>query len=129
MPNHFHLLLKQKIKNGIPKFLSNSSNSYTRYFNTKRKRVGPLFQGIFKAVRIETDDQLIHVSRYTHLNPVASLVIKDEELGNYPWSFFPEYLRPKSEMVCEQKVILDFFSSRLAYRKFVYNQIQPNRLC
>ena len=88
MPNHFHLLLKQKMNGGISKFLSNFSNSYTRYFNVKRKRVGPLFQGIFKAVRIETDEQLIHVSRYIHLNPIASLVIKEKELDNYPWSSF-----------------------------------------
>ncbi|MBU2592525.1 hypothetical protein KKD61_03645 [Patescibacteria group bacterium] len=66
---------------------------------------------------------MIHVSRYIHLNPIASLVIKDEELDNYPWSSFPEYLRPKSEIICKQKVILDFFPSRMAYRKFVYNQI------
>lgn len=123
MPNHFHLLLKQKIKKGIPKFLSNFSNSYTRYFNTKRKRIGPLFQGIFKAIRIETDEQLIHVSRYLHLNPVVSLVVEDEELDTYLWSSFPEYLNPKIESICNQKVILDFFSSRRAYHKFVHNQI------
>ena len=123
MPNHFHLLLKQKIKNGIPRFLSIFSNSYTRYFNTKRSRVGPLFQGIFKAVRIDTDEQLIHVSRYIHLNPVASLVIKEEKLDTYPWSSFPEYLGPKTQGICDQEVILDFFDNKKAYRKFVYDQV------
>jgi putative transposase len=123
MPNHFHLLLKQKIKNGIPRFLSNFSNSYTRYFNTKRNRVGSLFQGIFKAVRIETDEQLIHVSRYIHLNPATSLIIREEELDVYPWSSFPEYLNPKIERICNQREILGFFPYRKAYRKFVYNQI------
>jgi len=123
MPNHFHLLLKQKIKNGVSKFLSNFTNSYTRYFNTKRERVGPLFQGIFRAVRIETDQQLIHVSRYIHLNPVASLVIKEEELDTYSWSSLPEYLNPRINMISQQKDILDYFPSRIAYRKFVYDQI------
>lgn len=123
MPNHFHLLLKQKLENGVPKFLSDFSNSYTRYFNTKHKRIGPLFQGTFKAVQIETDEQLIHVSRYIHLNPVASLVIKEEELDTFPWSSFPEYLNLKIEEVCNQKIILDFFSSRGNYRKFVHDQI------
>lgn len=123
MPNHFHLLLQQRIKNGIPKFLSNFGNSYTRYFNTKRKRVGPLFQGIFKAVRIETDEQLIHVSRYIHLNPVTSLVVREEKLDTYPWSSFPEYLNSKIEGICHQKEILGFFPYRKAYRRFVHNQI------
>jgi len=123
MPNHFHFLLKQKIDKGIPKFLSNFSNSYTRYFNTRRKRIGPLFQGIFKAVRIEEEEQLVHVSRYIHLNPVASLVIINEELSNYPWSSLSEYLNSQIDSICDQETIFDFFPSRGAYREFVYNQI------
>jgi len=58
MPNHFHFLLKQAEKEGISKFLSNFTNSYTRYFNVRNKRNGPLFQGKFKAIRVETNKQL-----------------------------------------------------------------------
>src|SRR3989338_2871042 len=43
MPNHFHLLLKQEQENGILECLSRTSNSYAKYFNTRRKRKGPLF--------------------------------------------------------------------------------------
>ncbi|OGD11316.1 hypothetical protein A2395_00660, partial [Candidatus Amesbacteria bacterium RIFOXYB1_FULL_47_9] len=60
MPNHFHLLIQQRTEEGISNFLSRFTNSYTRYFNTKRSRIGPLFQGRFKAVRIEGEEQLIH---------------------------------------------------------------------
>ena len=52
MPNHFHFLIKQLKDNGISIFMSQLSNSYTKYFNTKYKRVGPLLQGAFKAVLV-----------------------------------------------------------------------------
>ena len=52
MPNHFHFLLRQKKDSGITEFVSKISNSYTRYFNVKNKRIGPLLQGEFKAVYV-----------------------------------------------------------------------------
>lgn len=123
MPNHFHFLLKQKSDNGTTKFMSNFTNSYTRYFNTKNKRIGPLFQGIFKAVRIENDDQLIHVSRYIHLNPVVSFLVKENFLDLYPWSSLPEFLGNQEEEICDKEIILDFFASKEQYRKFIHDQI------
>ena len=85
MPNHFHLLGQQSTENGISKFMSQIQNSYTKYFNTKRKRIGSLLQGQFKAKRIETEEQLIHVSRYIHLNPYSSFIVKStKQLKEYP---------------------------------------------
>ncbi len=122
MPNHFHFMLKQKTENGISTFVSTVANSYTRYFNTKHDRIGPLFEGIFKAVRIESDEQLIHVSRYIHLNPVSSFLIKPEELENYEWSSYPEFLGLSDGKVAAKDLILDFFPSVEAYKKFVLDQ-------
>ena len=72
MPNHFHLLLRQIEEDGIVKFVRNFQIGYSRYLNEKEKRSGALFEGQFKAVRVENDEQLIHVSRYIHLNPYSS---------------------------------------------------------
>ena len=120
MPNHFHFLVKQLKDNGVSIFLSQISNSYTKYFNIKYTRVGALLQGVFKAVRIETDAQLIHVSRYIHLNPVVSgLIMKPEE---YQWSSYPEYIT-QNPFFCSINEIMSLFKSPQKYREFVEAQI------
>lgn len=124
MPNHFHLLLKQISDNGISKFMNNFLNSYTRYFNTKHERTGSLFLNQFKAVRIETDEQLIQVSRYIHLNPLTSYVVKDfDDLKEYAWSSFKEYLYPQKIKYASTKLIMNFFNNKNKYEDFVKNQM------
>lgn len=119
MPNHFHFLLQQLKDNGISTFISQVANSYAKYFNTKYKRIGALLQGTFKAVRIENDDQFLHVSRYIHLNPIVSEVAQN--LDDYSWSSFPEYMN--SDIFCSSNEILKFFPSKEKYREFVEDQI------
>src|SRR3989338_5235508 len=127
MPNHFHLLLRQIYDKGISKFLSNFQNSYTRYFNIKNERDGPLFLDQFKAVLIETDEQLIHVSRYIHLNPVTSYVIRDfDALLNYPWSSLAEYIKG-TESIYEINTILGLFKDSKAYVNFLKDQVGYQR--
>lgn len=128
MPNHFHLLLKQTIDSGISKFIGNFQNSYARYFNTKSERISPLWQGQFKAVRIEDESQLLHISRYIHLNPHASFVVKNlEALLQYQWSSLLEYLNPSTEGVCSKEIILSQFGSLEDYRKFIFDQADYQR--
>lgn len=122
MPNHFHMLLKQVSENGISKFMSQFQNSYTRYYNTKHNRVGPVFQGVFKAVHVETQEQLLHLSRYIHLNPVVSLIIKKEELFTYPWSSLPDYVDRKSSFLTVDPV-LGLFKTSEAYKRFIIDHV------
>jgi putative transposase len=77
MPTHLHLILKEIKENGISIFMSNILNSYARYFNSKHNRKGPLWEGNFKNVPIRTDEQLLHVTRYVHLNPVTAHLVND----------------------------------------------------
>jgi len=121
MPNHVHFLLKQLEENGISKFMAKTQNSFSHFFNVKHERVGHLFQGAFKAVRIESDKQLVHVSRYIHLNPVTSYLIKFNELETYEYSSYPEYL-DNSEGFCNIKFIFSFFKDKEEYKKFVKDQ-------
>src|SRR3989338_4307286 len=120
MPNHFHFLLRQKRENGITEFVSKLSNSYTKYINIKNNRVGPLFQGNFKAVHVGTNEQLLHLSRYIHLNPLVGYVTKN--LDSYKWSSYPEYVNLIDNAICDKKIILDQFESPEKYRQFVLDQ-------
>ena len=122
MPNHFHLLLKQTVNNGISHFLSKFTNSYTKYFNTKYNRVGPVFQGVFKSVHVESDEQLIHLSRYIHLNPVVSAIVDEQSLLSYSWSSFPEFLAEQSDLILRDSV-LEHFQTAEYYKKFVFDNI------
>lgn len=129
MPNHFHLLLRQVLDDGISEFIRRFEDSYTRYFNTKNNRDGPLLRGPFKAVRIATDEQLLHVSRYIHLNPYSSFVVKGlDELLDYHWSSLIEYLETQGGFgLCRKNIVLDFFKTREKYKKFVFNQADYQR--
>lgn len=122
MSNHFHFLLKQVKENGTSRFVSNFTNSYTKYFNTKHKRVGPLFQGIFKAVHVESDEQLLHLSRYIHLNPVTGFIIKPEDLGLYKWSSYLSYIDDKAQGFIDKDIVMNFFKKTNDYEAFVLDQ-------
>jgi putative transposase len=76
MPNHFHILLKQRVDGGISNFMRKLQNSFVRYHNLRLKQKGGLFQGNFKSSLITSHEQLLHVSRYIHLNPTSAHLVK-----------------------------------------------------
>lgn len=129
MPNHVHFLIKEISENGITTFMRKFQNSYAKYFNTRNKRSGSLFQSMFKAVRIQTSEQLIHVARYIHLNPVTAFILKDiEELSNYPWSSYTVYVgKQPSDVINNTNEILSFFASKDEFIKFTEDQIDYQR--
>ena len=90
MPTHLHLIVKQLADKGISTFMGNILNSYARYFNTTHKRLGPLWAGRFKAVLIETNEQMLHLTRYLHLNPTTAGLVKNPAI--WPYSSCREYL-------------------------------------
>lgn len=103
MPNHYHLLLRQRVERGISLLMQKAGTAYTMYFNTKHERVGALFQGVYRARRIHHDDALLVVSRYIHLNPLDLMDPTWKERGvrnrqrarrylrEYPWSSFGDH--------------------------------------
>lgn len=131
MPNHFHFLIQQTEINAISRLFSNLCNSHSKYFNIKYETVGSLYQGRFKAKRIEKDEYLVHLSRYIHLNPADffSFVGKDtfNQIASYKWSSLPAYLAGKGNEIVDTNPILSYFSSKNPvedYRNFITSQLQ-----
>ncbi len=126
MPNHIHLQLKQISKDGIVKFMRRLSTGYAMYFNKKYKRVGPLFQGIYKAANIETDEYLLHLSRYIHLNSIKLMKSKTK-INFLDFSSYPYYLGHKKASWVKIDEVLNYFKSArkpnvkdiLSYQSFV----------
>lgn len=123
MPNHYHFILTQKKDEGIMNFIRRFTSSYSHYFNTKYKRKGTLFQDRFKAIRIESDSQLIHLTRYLHLNPYSSFLVKDiKHLFDYPFSSLKEYLETSEMNICNKDKIFSFFKNSQTYRDSIVDR-------
>ncbi|MDR0398060.1 MAG: transposase [Candidatus Nomurabacteria bacterium] len=110
MPNHYHLLVWQKESGLISKFISAVCIPYGMYFNKKYKRQGTIFESKYKAVRVETDPQLMHVSRYIHLNPVGYRLWDHSSYSDYVYS-------PRDWVTTD--FVLGLFPSKKAYLDFV----------
>ena len=87
MPNHFHLLLQERVAGGISKFMQRLGTAYTMYFNEKNERGGALFQGRFKNRLVDSELYLLKVIDYIHLNPKKL----SGSLRGYEWSSYHYY--------------------------------------
>jgi len=113
MSNHFHLYItinslrkpcfRKGLKNAITEFMHKLLTSYSKYFNKKYKRTGGLFEGKFRSVHIENDNQAKYLFSYIHLNPIKLIDSKWKENGvkntkkaksfleKYFWSSYLDY--------------------------------------
>lgn len=106
MPNHFHLLVKQKGERSLDQFMNSLCTRYSMYFNRKHKRVGVLFQDVYKAVRVTSEEQLLHLTRYIHRNPLLQGV----PLQRFVHSSYQDYLGLRKTPWITKGVILDYFN-------------------
>ena len=92
MPNHFHILIREKAEGGIAKFMGKLSTGYSMYFNGKNDRTGVLFEGRFKAKHVDSDEYLKYLFAYIHLNPVKIIDPKWKENGIHDRLAAQDYL-------------------------------------
>ncbi len=139
MPNHIHLLLRQNGDESPVKFVHRLHTAYSMYFNKKYERVGSVFQGRFKAKLVDSEEYLLHVSRYIHLNPLEIVRAQGPALNSllaYPWSSLKEYADASLPHISDPNILLSYFASRNKpnsqqnYLTFVEDQLSiiPDRL-
>jgi len=97
MPNHYHLLVETPLGK-LHRFMQELIGEYSQFFNRRHERIGPLFQGRYKALLVERDSYASAVGRYIHLNPVKAGVVKRPE--DFPWSSYRAYIRMTESKGC-----------------------------
>lgn len=89
MGNHYHLLLQTPHPN-LSRVMRHIDGLYTQQFNRFEGLDGPLFRGRYKSILVDSNEYLLQVLRYIHLNPQKAGLEKIP--GEYPWSCLRHYL-------------------------------------
>jgi putative transposase len=149
MPNHFHLYITPRknaqrssdsSENAITYFMHRVLTAYSKYFNAKYKRTGSLFEGKFKSVHVNKDNQAKYLFSYIHLNPLKLIdySLKKEGIKNtkkavnfldsYKWSSYHDYLDVAR---VENKIInkidfLNYFDTKRDFQREIFDWIKIN---
>ncbi len=125
MPTHLHLILVELKEKGVSIYMANVLNSYTRYFNLRINRKGPLWQSRFKRVEIKDNEQLYHLTRYVHLNPVSDNLVESPEEWRY--SSYREFIEliDEKDGICNFRKYMDIKPED--YREFVLSRVEHQK--
>lgn len=134
MPNHYHLILKQNVDEGISKFMHKLGTGYTMFFNARHERSGALFQGKYKSVHVNNNRQLLYLPHYIHLNPIqekkfSSQKEKENYLELYKWSSYIDYVKGGNfPSVTQREAILTLFGSSKSYEKDMMQYVKNKKI-
>jgi REP element-mobilizing transposase RayT len=123
MPNHYHLIVAVHGDEFGLAVMQPLTVSYTKAINNQEGRVGAIFQGPFKARLVTSDGDLVHLSRYIHLNPVAAGLVACPE--DWEFSSFREYVGLRPGTLPKPEAVLRHFASPAAYAEFVQGPAEP----
>ena len=124
MPTHYHLLVRLK-EADLSHQMQLLGISYTKAMNKRYDRVGALFQGAFQAKHVNKNDYLAHLSRYIHLNPVMTGLVKQPE--EWEFSSYREYVGLRDGTLPQSEIVLSQFPSLEGYKEFVESYIPQER--
>lgn len=138
MPNHFHILVREKTDGGISKFMKKLLTAYSMYFNKKYQRTGSLFEGRFQAKHADTDEYLKYLFAYIHLNPVKIVDPEWKENGisdiekakkylmDYKYSSYLDYMGQNREesVILNKSTFPEYFSEFKDFDNFINTYLE-----
>lgn len=141
MKNHYHLLISERVENGVSLFMKKLNMGYTKYFNEKYERSGTLWQGKYKSIPIERDSHLLYIPYYIHLNPldytypewrkgeVHDIRAALAYLETYRWSSHLDYLGlPNFPSVTDRYELTLLLGTKSAYESNIVEIIRDPKL-
>jgi putative transposase len=117
MPNHYHLLVRPEADNALAPFIQRLFNSYTQRFNRVWRRSGTLFERRARSVPVESEQHVLHLCRYIHLNPVKAGLVRHP--GQWPFSNYREWVGWRRSDLFDADVAMTYFATARAYEEFV----------
>ncbi len=141
MPNHFHLLVREKGERGITTFMQKLLTSYSSYFNLKHGRTGKLFEGYFKATHVDNDPHLNYLYAYIHLNPVKitnpdgwpNKIVRNATaakifLDGYHYSSYQDYLgrQRQEKVILNPAAFPNYFDDKINFKRFLADWMKYN---
>lgn len=141
LPNHFHLLVRVKSRNELPKArnfpsFQNSERltvgeivselfrrffmSYSKSINKQENRTGSLFQKNFRRKHVDKDAYLTQVIYYIH-KQLSHHGFNDKNDQNYIWNSYQRILNDRSSHLMK-KEFLNWFGSKQSF--ITYHQTQ-----
>jgi REP element-mobilizing transposase RayT len=123
MPNHYHLLLRPEQEDALSPFIQRLFSSYTQAFNKQQGRTGTLFEGRAKSVLVDSDEYIIHLCRYIHLNPVAAGLVAHP--AEWPYSNYLEWVERRPGTLIDRAFVRKFFADAAKYEAFVLSEVDP----
>lgn len=111
-PNKVHLLLGINPESSISEFMFNLNSSYTKYYNSRHGKKGPVLSGRFKSKWIEKETYLLPLTRYIHLISISK---------DCAYTSYPAFLEKSSPIPIKDEIreIISCLPSNTDYKDYV----------
>lgn len=126
MPNHYHFLIRQDGQHPAGLLLQRVFNSYSKAYNKHYGHSGTLFEGPYKAKRVDETAHLLHLCRYIHGNPVKDCLVSDP--ANWPYSNYLEWIGKREGVLVDKDFVSQHFSNPDLYRAFLLDDLLGRNL-